>query len=609
MADIPQQSGLDLSLPATTAGISPPEPAEIRRWLEGLPKLNEMQVFDAVLTRLREINRLVMPPPQRFEIAESFLTEVDYLAGKLAQRCELLEFPLPEQDRLLSERLQSLLEEMATGYKHVLHGLATRNPEESVLPTIRIALLQAMRLLGQRMLQAYAVYRSAPAGVWGELHRLYRYAERIDMARTRVEHLADLTIGDIYKRSALLALANPFHLMQGEARVTHEKLAKWALACNIRHPREFPPQAPEFFYAGRCFVDLDADAPPGFGRTGQHLAPADARLFEISPVLRIVEDRIRQMTLKAQLPMAERLERDLLRRLRNAWSGRAERAARRVEHGGELQVVGGLRACHHVLSGDAGFHPEQDEIALHGKDFQAATRLSLVPLDEESWRQEDARGKLEQGLLKPRSLGFDMEHKEDDVWERTQRVGTQRATQLETRVEHRLLNRRGKLQQHDLSATGIGAEYAGEAPLRFRVGDLVGIPGEAGTQAGIELAMVCWLRDGGPGRLSLGLMRIEGEPAAIAVRGIEGMGAGSDYHRALSLSNDNLRALIVPAGSYDIGSMLLVNRGDALELGLLRRILRSTRGFTEYAVDSVALGGARRELVVASLYKILKKAT
>lgn len=606
MADVPQRHRLDLRLPAMSAGTDTrrPEPAEVRSWLQGLPKLNEAQVFDAVFARLGEINRMALPPLPRFEIAECFAPEVDYLVEKLAQRCELLEFPCQEQDRLLNEHLQSLLEEMASSYKHVLNDLADQTLAEDGLVVIRTALLQSMRLLALRVLLAYSVYIAPPAGVWGELHRLYRYAERIDVARTRVEHLADLTIGDFYKRIVLLALANPYHLMQGEARIAYEKLAKWALACSIRHPKEFPSQAPEFFFAGRYFADLDGDAPPCFGRPGQPLAPGDARLFEIRPVLKIVEDRIRQMTLKAQLPMAERMERDLLRRLRNAWTGRAERTAQRVEHCGEVQVVGGLRACHHLLAANADFTPEQDEIALHGKDFEGPSRLSLVPLEEESWRQQDARGKLEQGLLKPRSFGFDTERKEDDVWERTQRVGVQRTTQLEASVEQRLLNRRGTVRQRDVSASGIGAEYAGDSALRFRVGDLVGIPGEL-----VALATVCWLRNSDAGGLSLGLLRLEGEPAAVAVRGIEGVGAQGDYHRAVSLRGNNLQSLIVPAGSFDIGSVLLVNTGAALELQILRRILRSTRGFTEYAVDTVEIGGARRELVIATLYKILERAT
>lgn len=604
MAHMPQR--LDLRLPAATAAADAgsADPAQLRRWLEDLPKLNEAQVFDGVFARLREINRMALPPEARFEIAESFVSMVDYLVDKFAQRCELLEFPCQEQDRHLNERLQSLLEEMAVGYKHVLGGLADRSQDEAGLLILRIALLQAMRLLAQRVLLAYAVYAPTPAGVWGELHRLYRYAERIDVARTRVEHLADLTVGDLYKRIVLLALANPYHLMQGEARIAYDKLAKWALACGIRHPQEFPPQAPEFFYAGRYFADLDSDAPPCFGRAGQPLAPGDARLFEIAPVLKIVEDRIRQMTLKTQLPMAERLERDLLRRLRNAWTGRAERAAQRVGDSGEMQVVGGLRACHHLLAADAEFTPEQDEIALHGKDFEGPSRLSLVPLEEEGWRQQDARGKLEQGLLKPRSFGFDTERKEDDVWERTQRVGAQRTTRLEASVEQRLLNRRGTVRQRDVSVTGIGADYTGESALRFRVGDLVGIPGEP-----VALATVCWLRNDDKGGLSLGLLRLEGAPAAVAVRGIEGMGAEGDYHRALSLRDGERCSLLVPAGSFDIGSVLLVNTGAELGLQTLRRILRSTRGYTEYAVDSIEITGARREQVIATLYKILERAT
>lgn len=602
---------LDLHLPATRAVAEgrTPEPAQVRSWLGDLPKLNEAQVFDAVLDRLREINRVALPPLLRFEIAECFLPEVDYLIDKLAQRCEQQEFPCQEPDRVLNRRLQSLMEEMAASYKHVLNDLAGQTLAEDDLVMTRTALLHAMRLLAQRVLMAYAVYAAPPAGVWGELHRLYRYAERIDVACTRVEHLADLTIGDIYKRIVLLALANPFHLMQGEARVAHERLAKWALVCSIRHPQEFPPQAAERFYADRYFVDLGTDAPPCFGRPGQIAAPDDARLFEIAPVLKIVEDRIRQMTLKSQLPMAERMERDLLRRLRNAWTGRAERAAQRVEHSGEVQVVGGLRTCHHLLAASAGFAPEQQEIALHGKDFKGVSRLSLVPLEEDPWRQQDTLGKLEQGLLKPRSFGFDTEHQDVDVWERTERVGAQGATQLESSLEQRLLNRRGTVLQRDISDSGFGAEYTGDSALRFRVGDLIGIPGDSVAQTGVMLATVCWLRNSDAGGLSLGLLRLEGKPTAVAVRGIEGVGAKGDYHRALSLHGDKRRSLIVPAGSFDIGSMLLVNSGVALELNILRTIVRSTRGFTQYVIDSVEINGARHELVIATLYKILERAT
>lgn len=583
------------------------KPQAVRRWLDDLPKVSEAQTFDAVFAKLQEVNRVALPPAQRFQLAECFIADVEYLADHLCRRCEQQEFPAAENERRLSARVQDLLAEMAFGYKHVLLGLAGQRVEGEALVMTRDALLRLMRLLALRVLQAYVVYAPPPPELWGELHRLYRYAERIDVARTRVEHLADQSVGDIYKRALLLALANPFHLMQGEARSTFDRLAKWALACGIRHPAEFA-DPPERLYAKRWLVDLDGDAPPSFGLLEGQAPPRDARLLDLQPVARIVEDRIRQMTLKGQLPMRERMERDLLRRLRNAWSGRPARAAERQLRTGGVEVVSGLRACHHSLSGEAEFQPEQAEIALHGDDFRRAPTLSLVPLEVESWRQQETRDKLEQGLIKPRGYGFDVESKEDDIWERSRRVGTVRPTRLEERLDARLLNRRGVLRQRDVSATGLGASCEAGAALGFRVGDLVRVLETGGQPAERAIAVVCWLRHVSGSEIALGLNRIEGEAEAVAVRGLEGVGAESEYHRALRIASGEERMLAVPAGIFDLGSTVLINTGRVLEPAVLRRIMQSTNAFTLYAVEMVECAGERRRQVLDTLYKVLARA-
>lgn len=590
------------------------DPQETRRWLDSLPKLNELQAFEAVLGRLRQINRTALVPQSRFELTECFAAEVEYLADHLARRCERMEFPAIETEQVLIDQLHALLDELAIGYKHVLIDMAAQPVAGDALVMIHTALLRAMRFLALRVLHSYSVYCPEPAGLWGELHRLYRYAERVDVARTRVEHLADQSVGDIYRRALLLSLANPFHLMMGEVRLTHDRLGKWALACTLRHPDEFPPEVPETFYATRCFVDLDGDAPPSWGLVGGRTVPIDARIIEVKPVARIVEDRIRQMTLKGQLPMQERLERDLLRRLRNAWGGRPARAGERSIQSGDVHVVSGLRAVHHALSGGADFHPEQDEIGLHGSAFRATPKLSLVPLEDEHWRHQDAHDKLEQGMLKPRGYSFDAERKEQDVWEHSERAGAVKgATQLEERLDNRLLNRRGLLHRRDVSASGIGAQCTGDSELRFRVGDLVQIGAEQNgkDQSGKDqagLGVVCWLRQTAPAQMAVGLYRIEGAATALAVRGIDGVGADSDYHRALGVTLGNARMLLVPAGSFDLGSHILYNARVAMGVLVLRRIVHSTKAFTLYGVEAAELTPERREMVLKGLYKLLDRA-
>ena len=604
-------NALDLQVPHTTPASRPFTVEDVKRALESLPKLNEQQAFEAVHGLLRDLNQLALSPALRFELAECILEQVEYLSESLCRRCEHLEFPVPDQDQPYIDRVQLLLAETAVAYKHVVIDLAAQPVDATGKDILQQALLRAVRLLSMRVVQTYSVYNPVPSGVWGELHRLYSYAERIDVARIRVERLADQSVGDIYKRVLLLALANPFHLMQGEARMADERLAKWALACGFSHPAEYPPEDPASFYRTRFYVDLAGDDPPTFGLIGGHQPPRDARLLDLRPVAKIAEDAIRTLTLQGKLTIRERLERDLLRRLRNAWTGRAERGSERSQRSRDVHIVGGLRACHYALAGGAPFHPEQDEVALHGGDFRSGDALSLVPIDDEPWRQSDARGKLEQGLIKPRSFGFDVENREDDIWDRSVRIGPKRATKLEEQVDLKIGNRRGRLEQRDMSASGIGALCPEDSALRFRVGDLVGIAEEstdADAPGQWNVGVVCWLRNQADGRLSLGLRRIEGTPAAVAARGLEGVGAGGDYHRVLTVQHADQTALIVPAGTFDVGSLIVVNVGTAISLQRLGRVLQSTKGFTEHVLEPATLTPVLKDQVIASLYRLLEGA-
>lgn len=596
---------LDLDVPATTAAAQAPfKKADIQRWLEDLPKVHDSKIIEAVIAKLKESNRLELKPEFRFEIAECFISQIELLTENAARRHEQLEFPISKQERLASDRVQELLTEMCVSYKRVVLDLAAgrQGDVNALLPS---ALLQATRLLVVRVLQGYVLYTPAAKGIWKELHQLYRYAEQIDVTHTRVEHLADQTVGDIYKKILLLSLSNPFHLMQGEVGIAYHKLSKWALSCRMRHPDEYPPQDPREFYAGRFFVDLAADEPPGYGLTGNRKPPTEARILEVKPVMQIAEAQIRQMTLKGQLPLRERLTRDLFRRLRIAWNGRPPRASGRTKLEGELHIVSGLRACHQAITGEADFHPEQNEMTLHGSQFKPESLLSLTPLDDEPWKQQDVRGKLATGLLKARGLKFDVEDQDNDVWERSVGVAA-RTSKIEEQLDLKFANRRGRLRQLDVSDSGIGAVCAAEIEVKFRVGDLVGIA-DVGETVTWTVGMVSWLRNPEASQMSIGFNRIHGRAAAVAVRGVEGMGADSDYYRALSVqTGDNTTLLIVPAGSFDVGSLVLVNTHEALELQMLRTIRYSTKGFTGYLLESVELSEERKERLIQSLYKLLK---
>jgi hypothetical protein len=67
-------------------------------------------------------------------------------------------------------------------------------------------------------------------------------------------------------------------------------------------------------------------------------------------------------------------------------------------------------------------------------------------------------------------------------------------------------------------------------------------------------------------------------------------------------------ALIVPAGTFDVGSLVLVNDGSTIAPQRLGRVLQSTKGFTEHLLEPVTLTPVLKDEVIASLYRLLEGA-
>ena len=111
----------------------------------------------------------------------------------------------------------------------------------------------------------YETYAPTPAGIWSEMHQLYRYAVQLNV---QDEALADVnstsSINLTYKQSLLLALADPYRLMHGEAAKVMDYLARFGDQAHLM------PLAQTTGSAGFFLVRLDTDKPPkakssGFG--------------------------------------------------------------------------------------------------------------------------------------------------------------------------------------------------------------------------------------------------------------------------------------------------------------------------------------------------------
>jgi hypothetical protein len=222
-----------VSLPILNLPIQPankPRPyikvRHLKRWFDQLPTANYERTSALLIKKLRELNEASYPASDRAELIHALRPLAQQLISLLSQRLKKAEIPFNRSDKDDYEILQSLLGEMATGYKLIVNALALGTPhreKEDML--LRESSYFAAQYLSRGLLEAYLLYMPEPKNNWLELHQLYQYAEEMAMQRLPVDdQFPDTKIAIthhielIYKRIVLLSLAEPYHMMRGEAR-------------------------------------------------------------------------------------------------------------------------------------------------------------------------------------------------------------------------------------------------------------------------------------------------------------------------------------------------------------------------------------------------------
>ncbi len=579
---------------------------KIQQQIESLPTFDSLERMQGLSVVLAQINAATLSIEQRISLLTCVDGVVEGLFSFYQEAIRHHAFPLPVKPRALSATFQSLLGDAISAHKKLIQELIQRYDEDIPEDILHESILRSVNYLSQRALQSYAVYEPVPNTVWQDLHRLFAYSEQKQLLTKRVEHLSDLSVSGAYARVLLMELADPGHLMQGEIYQAYEYLRKWALAVRFEHPDELPPVPLNELIINRFFCDLGSDSPPDYGIEEIARIPADARLLRLDELQKIVSDRIKSLAEATERTLTQRLETELLERLLAAWKQRLPRCQlRQIRRGITVKVIVGLSACHYFFSGYEPFEPEQVEVSLHGDSYSRKDSLSLVEVDEQPWLQSDAEAKLKSGVIKPRSLGFDLENTENDVWKKANIAPSKQETELERSIEQQSHGRVHKFSLVNTSSGGEGLESVSGTDVRLRVGELLAAFPYDNDDDEPKLHVARWIRCESGEKLSIGLRRIEGDCKPVAVRAIDSQARYLEYARAFLLGDES--ALIVPAGQYETNSILVVNDGEQLQLFSLYSLLEHTRVFSRFGIKIIASTEQNASSITASLDQLLAK--
>lgn len=568
----------------------------MQRWIGELPLANVDLCVDELLQKLDSINRTAMEPLRRFQLMQITQPVVENLIDTLRDRYGRALQPLAPRYFDAFRHSVQLSTIIAVGFKRVLHDLIADPRARAKAERMELAsVYMAMHHCSLILLEAYIVYAPEPQHVWSEISALYRYAESRAVLDVPIMYPdtsnEPRTISLTYRRAVLLALANPYHLMQQEALTVFKLLHKLAGACTLTRAHET--------LIGCFYIDLKADSGPKFAAKSQAIHPIEARGVDLPPLLAVLKKRIHALSSKSdderirKMPrLVRRIQRDMLRRLASSWGRTTDRQHERFAKLGGIMAAASLSAAHHHCGQAKPFAPEMDEIRIHtGYSPRGSVRLSLVPLDFAPWQSEDAAQRLNTGVHTPRTSRFGDE-RAIDIWEKIYAHDTGMNFVREDKDDTEFAPTAWELRNESKQGLNLYCEASAGMPLR--VGEIIIYrpATDDGSAQSWNIGAIRWLRVTDNHAIQMGIQRLSQGASAVATRAVRGIGAGGEYFRSLIVPavalDDPSATLIVPAAIYDVDTILALNFGDSITYVRLAKIAHATKSYTQFHFKTVA---------------------
>ena len=562
--------------------------AKLRVWLDGLPLANPWKTGQGILETLKKVNRTTVPAAQRFHFLELCRPLVASVTEVLYKQYATASIPLDDKNWPSADLAHSLLTEMAFGYKAIMLETADIKITDANRTMLIASSLYAMHHLTKLLVDIYALYLPEPESLWLELHQIYRYAEYEEFSASTFPEDGGKTgvrsINHTYRRILMLALADPYHLMQGEAQLVFRELDKWAVNCQVLSLAAGASPSNQFY------VDLESDAPPSYALSrGKTLYPGDGRILDITGILTSLERRVKELLISSksesgQLNLEGRKLRNMYKRLSEAWGVRVERLSERKPHSNPVEIAIGISAAHHFASHGARFTPESDEIVLHNRKTAGKGReLSLYAENDAPWIDDDQAKRLATGIVQPRTSHFSTDPvKEKDIWVKiySSKVhyehvkGTKESTFDST-----------SCQLLDESRGGMAMSCQKGQDVRIVVGEVIAFKSDYAPNAeDWSIGVVRWLRSSLQKKLELGIGLLADDTLPVATRGVKGAGKDSEYFRSLLIPKldptQYPMTLIAPAAVYDVDSIIFFNTGNDIFYAQLTKLIEATNSFS-----------------------------
>ncbi|MCK5665534.1 MAG: hypothetical protein KAI17_18735, partial [Thiotrichaceae bacterium] len=282
-----------------------------------------------------------------------------------------------------------------------------------------------------------------------------------------------------------------------------------------------------------------------------------------------------------------RIYNEMLQRIENKSAFHQERSEERILAENQINLVSGLRACHHFISNKKTFQPQEE------MDAQLKNRY------EAEWLKENPSKNLmelleEEKLLKKKnSIGsfynVSPELSESDVSREDERDPhnlNSVISNVNLEADQKAFTdnlQEDSWQQKNDSGYGMLLVSKNDIEMPIEVGMLIAY--RLNVEKVYSLAIIKWLRVNPHKGIAIGIHLISVQSRAIAIKRHMGRGAEGQFQRALLISGEYVKgksvqsSLIVPSGIYKEGSRLDVWHNKKLTNIKITLILLATDSF------------------------------
>lgn len=515
---------LKLSIPSFSNKTLAPEIRlkHAQEWLAALPMANFSEAAAMLNERLGALNRYKeLNEDARLKLLESYRLAIYNLLPVLEEKYSGLPLPLPDKTRQLATMARQLYIELAYGYKIVLLAFV----EKRTTKQLPLVVQRAIETLAGVLVVCYQTYAPTPAGVWSEIHLLFISAAQQNIQDEPISEADEATINLTYKQALLLALADPYRLMQGEVARVMEYLRSFARYAHLQ------PLVKTENPVGFFLVRLDGDKPPR--AISHNLSDTDARsdillnTIELARMLHqhLVKLEAGEAPARLGLPEIARDPgyQDLLRRLIRHWGIAPKRSFNRLRKSTITEIFSGLRAIHFFLSGEKAYTP-----TAVAEDPGITLQVANSPIDKSSMQTFNCSRWL-------------------------------------------MLNE---------SAGGLGLSSDPNTPAPVRVGDLIGMRPEKNQE--ISLGVIRWVHSQGPNRVELGAQMLAPNAEPIVIKPtIAAVDAGFELALLLpeipSLSQP--AAIVAAPGTFQSEREFVIEHNGVTQTIRARKRLEQTISF------------------------------